>query len=151
MPWKEVSVVDQRAELINDWLTGSYSVSALAIAHGVSRPTAHKWIKRFKAEGRPGLEDRSRRPERSPAKTKPEIRELLIAKRKKRPRWGAPKIRAKILEERPELELPSDRTIHSILAEAGLVKPRRRRRRLRRAERPPSRDRHRRRVRRSAG
>ena len=46
-------------------------VDGMAVAHaadmvGVSRQTAWKWLRRFEAEGEPGLEDRSSRPRRSP-------------------------------------------------------------------------------------
>jgi transposase InsO family protein len=46
-------------------------VDGMAVAHaadmaGVSRQTAWKWLRRFKAEGEAGLEDRSSRPARSP-------------------------------------------------------------------------------------
>jgi transposase InsO family protein len=46
-------------------------IDGMAVAHaadmvGVSRQTAWKWLRRYEAEGLPGLEDRSSRPARSP-------------------------------------------------------------------------------------
>jgi transposase InsO family protein len=40
---------------------------------GVSRPTVHKWVSRFEAEGVSGLVDRSSRPHHSPNATCPEL------------------------------------------------------------------------------
>jgi transposase InsO family protein len=53
----------------------------------VSRQTARKWVARFRAEGWPGLEDRSSRPRRSPRRTPPEQEAAIIRARVER-RWG---------------------------------------------------------------
>jgi transposase InsO family protein len=58
-----------------------------AEAQGVSRTTAHKWIRRYRAEGLPGLEDRSSRPRRSPRLTQPGLVQAILAARVER-RWG---------------------------------------------------------------
>ncbi|NUK14501.1 leucine zipper domain-containing protein, partial [Streptomyces lunaelactis] len=42
-------------------LAGS-PVAHVAAEMGVSRPTAHKWMRRWRAEGEAGLHDRSSRP-----------------------------------------------------------------------------------------
>jgi len=47
-----------------------WTVSAAARAAGVSRQTAHKWIRRFEREGPEGLGDRSSRPHRMPRLTR---------------------------------------------------------------------------------
>lgn len=41
-----------------------WSVAEAAKAAGVSRATAHKWVRRYREEGLPGLEDRSSRARR---------------------------------------------------------------------------------------
>lgn len=58
-----------------------------AEAQGVSRTTAHKWIRRYRAEGWAGLEDHSSRPNRSPRLTRPEVVQAILAARVER-RWG---------------------------------------------------------------
>ena len=50
--------------LVEEW-------SAAAAAAGVSERTVWRWLKRFREEGERGLEDRSSRPYRSPAKLPP--------------------------------------------------------------------------------
>ena len=64
-----------------------WPVAKAAEAQGVSRTTAHKWIARFRAEGWPGLEDRSSRPHRSPRQTAPDQVAVILAARVDR-RWG---------------------------------------------------------------
>ena len=44
MPWKETSAMDQRIQLIADWLSGDYGKSELCRIYGISRPTADKWM-----------------------------------------------------------------------------------------------------------
>jgi predicted DNA-binding protein YlxM (UPF0122 family) len=53
MPWKGVTVSEQRQRFIEDYLLNYYSISGLAERFGVSRKTAHthpghqgKWINR---------------------------------------------------------------------------------------------------------
>jgi transposase InsO family protein len=47
----------------------NWTVTAAAEAAGVSRHTAHKWLRRHAEEGREGLQDRSSRPRRIPRQT----------------------------------------------------------------------------------
>jgi transposase InsO family protein len=61
-------------------------LSGRPVAHvakelGVSRQCAHRWVARFRAEGRRGLLDRSSRPRRSPSAIPAEVAERLIALR----------------------------------------------------------------------
>jgi transposase InsO family protein len=52
---------------------------------GVSRATAYKWLRRYRTEGRAGLEDRSARPLRRPrALPDREVRRILVARRRLR-------------------------------------------------------------------
>src|SRR5437763_15587643 len=46
-----------------------WSVSDAATAAGISRRSAFKWLARYRAHGRTGLEDRSSRPHRQPRRT----------------------------------------------------------------------------------
>ena len=41
-------------------------VAHVAVEMGISRPTAHKWIRRWRSEGESGLIDRSSRPRSTP-------------------------------------------------------------------------------------
>ena len=52
---------------------------------GVSRATAYKWLRRYRDEGEPGLEDRPSRPLRRPrALPEREVRRILLARRRLR-------------------------------------------------------------------
>ena len=51
-----------RALLVNRVLQQGWKVGAASEAGGVSVRTVYKWLARFKAEGLPGLNDRSSKP-----------------------------------------------------------------------------------------
>lgn len=55
-----------RALLVLRVTEDRWSISAVAIGMGVSVRTVFKWLARYRAEGAPGLADRSSRPQRSP-------------------------------------------------------------------------------------
>jgi transposase InsO family protein len=56
-------------------------VAMVAIELGISRATAYKWLRRYRAEGEAGLLDRSSRPHRSPrALPRSEIEVILAAR-----------------------------------------------------------------------
>jgi transposase len=62
MPWKGVTVSEQRQRFIEDYLLNYYSITELAERFGISRRTAHKWINRYKKHGQEGYQELSRRP-----------------------------------------------------------------------------------------
>jgi transposase InsO family protein len=58
-----------------------WSVAHAAAMTGVSRQTATKWVRRYRAEGLAGLEDRSSRPHRSPRRLAAEQVTAILAAR----------------------------------------------------------------------
>jgi len=130
MPWKETSAMDQRIQLIADWLSGDYRKSELCSVYGISRPTADKWIGRYEQHGVPGLEELERAPHRHPNQTAEELRALIVETKLQRQKWGPKKVLDWLRRERPELKWPADSTAGEILKRAGLVQPRKRRRRV---------------------
>jgi len=87
-----------------------WPVARAAEAQGVSRTTAHKWIARYRAEGWPGLEDRSSRPQHSPRQTPPDEVATILAARVDR-RWGPHRLA-------PLTGHPRS-TVYAVLARAG--------------------------------
>src|SRR5699024_6983535 len=59
-----------------------WAVAHAAKAQGVSRQCAHRWIRRFREEGRRGLENRSSRPHRCPSQTPVDIEETIVVMRR---------------------------------------------------------------------
>jgi transposase InsO family protein len=86
-------------------------VAHVAAEMGISRPTAYKWLARWRAEGEPGLVDRSSRPHTTPAKTTPAIEARVCQLRRDR-KLGPARIG-------PILGLPPS-TVHRVLTRHGL-------------------------------
>jgi transposase InsO family protein len=78
---------------------------------GISRPTAHKWVRRWQAEGDAGLHDRSSRPRTTPHRTPPEV-EAQVRRLRTDRKLGPARIA-------PILGLPAS-TVHRILVRHGL-------------------------------
>jgi transposase InsO family protein len=76
-----------RELLVTRVIVLGWSATTAADAQGISRATAYKWVRRFRAEGPAGLADRSSRPHRSPRATPPAEVARIVAARDER-RWG---------------------------------------------------------------
>jgi transposase InsO family protein len=129
MPWKETCAMDQKVQLIGDWLSEEYSITDLSEIYGVSRPTVYKWIERYEMEGMDGLKEQSRAPGSHPNATAPEIVERIVAAKLARQRWGPKKVITRLRAQYPEERWPAASTAGEILKREGLVKERKRKRR----------------------
>ncbi|GGS30182.1 IS481 family transposase [Streptomyces nojiriensis] len=86
-------------------------VAHVAAEMGISRATAHKWVRRWRTEGDAGLHDRSSRPLTTPRRTPAGIEARVCDLRRTR-KLGPARIG-------PVLGLPAS-TVHRILARHGL-------------------------------
>lgn len=125
MPWQEVSSMSQRRDFIGLALAPGANVSELCRRFGISRKTGNKWLARFRGEGAVGLEDRSRRPRHSPARTTEQVEADILALRDEHPAWGGRKLKAR-MEALGHTVVPSASTITAILERHGKLCPERR-------------------------
>jgi transposase InsO family protein len=129
MPWKETCAVEERRAFIEAWMTREFGMTELSERFGVSRPTAYKWVERFRLEGDAGLLDASCAPHHHPnAVDAQQVADILELKRCHL-RWGPVTIHDWLLRERGQQRWPAASTVGQILARHGLVLPRKRRRR----------------------
>jgi transposase InsO family protein len=96
-----------RLELVMRVVRDGWPVARVAEGSVVSRQTVHTWVRRYRAEGLPGLEDRSSRPKYSPRRLSPDQEGRILAARRSR-RWGPDRLG-------PALRLPSS-TVYAVLA-----------------------------------
>ena len=137
MPWNQTDPMKERVSFILEWERrwkagkGRLNLAELSRQFGVSRETAYVWVRRYQASGWDirAMEDRSRRPLNSPHAVCQEIQDIVVAARKKYPRWGPRKLRALLAEANPEVAFPSAATMSEILRKRGMSRPRRKRRR----------------------
>lgn len=131
MPWRELKPMEQKILFIADYLKGAPNFSSLCTRYGISRKTGYKWVARYDALGIEGLDEQSRRPAQSPHQTPYRLRQAIIELRTQgRSRPGPKKLQHLLGQRYPNEDIPSQTTIHNILKHAGLIKPRKRKRRV---------------------
>ena len=128
MPWKVVSVMDDRLRFVARVLEGE-PMTDLCREFGISRKTGYKIFNRYREEGPVALCDRSRRPVRYANQLPEQIERLLVATKKDKPHWGARKIRELLVRKLDgDYRVPAVSTVHAVLDRHGLVARARKRR-----------------------
>ncbi len=79
MPWREVSVMEQRREFVRLAMQEGANRRELCRRFGIHPDTGYKWLSRWQADQ--DLADRSRRPHSSPQRTDREIEKRILAVR----------------------------------------------------------------------
>lgn len=126
MPWREHRRVDLREQFVLKASEPRANISELSRDFGISRKTAYFWLKRFKAEGVVGLQERSHRPRRLTGISGDVVLRISELHRQY-PRWGPKKLQALL---RADLgTAPAVRTIARIWKRLGFAPLRQTRRR----------------------
>lgn len=128
MPWRVVSMRNQKQKFIDLYETRKFTKSELCRHFGISRPTGDAILKRYAEEGYEALDERSRKPRNCPNQTSQVVEDALVEKRN-RYRWGARKLLVLVQKDMPETSLPSETTVNHILHRHGLIAERRKPRR----------------------
>lgn len=114
---------------INELVSAGQDDHTIGQAVGWSQWTVRKWRRRYRDQGRLGLETKMGRPKTGAMSTYPvQMRETLLYWRREHPGWGAKTLRTelKIDEEFKNKRLPSLRSINRLLAEHHLLRPQQR-------------------------
>jgi transposase InsO family protein len=117
MPWREVSVMEQRREFVRLAMQEGANRRELCRRFGIHPDTGYKWLQRWQADQ--DLADRSRRPHVSPQRTDREVEERILAVRDAHPAWGARKIIRCL--EREGGGAPAFSTAHQVLRRHGRI------------------------------
>src|SRR5919201_620099 len=105
--------LNRRRRLCERVVIDGWTVTKAAEAAEVSVRTARKWVRRYRAEGEPGLLDRSSRPKSSPNATPERLVQLIAQLRRSTRMTGA---------EIPEAPAMPITTVQGILTRIGLGK-----------------------------
>jgi transposase len=133
MPWKEVSVMEERLRFVARLLDGE-GMSEVCREFGISRKTGYKIYDRYRQEGAYALCDRSRRPVRYANQLPAQIERLIVESKREKPHWGARKIREVLVRKLAgDVRIPARSTVHAVLDRHGLVARARKRRRANKA------------------
>lgn len=120
MPWKLLSVMEERIKFVILANRQGTNISSLCRDFGVSRTTGYLWLNRFQQSGElSGLRELSRRPHRLANKTSLSLERQVIAYRN-RFGWGGKKLRELMLRDGLNMKVA---TINRILKRNGLIHP----------------------------
>ena len=103
--------VFSRQLLVKRVIVDGWPAATVADQLGISRATAYKWVRRYRIDGLPGLEDRSSRPHHSPRRLSDEATAAIVRARARR-RYGPARLA-------PLTGYPRS-TIYGVLRRAGL-------------------------------
>lgn len=121
MPWNAKDTMNLREEFILLAQQEGANRRELCRRFGISPPTAYKWLARYAAEGRAGLEERSRRPLSSPRLTPAEVEAAVVDLRTAHPAWGGRKLSRRLQDQGMPWLAPS--TVTRILHRHQLIDP----------------------------
>ncbi|WP_375412494.1 IS481 family transposase [uncultured Bradyrhizobium sp.] len=118
MPWREMSVMEQRREFVRLAMQEGANRRELCRRFGIHPSTAYKWLARWRADQ--DVADQPRRPLGSPRRTASALEQRVVAVRDAHPAWGARKI-ARCLR-REDVSPPAVSTVHQILRRSDRIK-----------------------------
>lgn len=130
LPWNSASPETEQIRFIQRWERGGETFLELCRGFGISRKTGYKRVQRFQAWGWEGLRDLSRAPRHHPNRMGREVAERLISARQAHPTWGPKKLVAWLKDREPLVPWPAPSTVGGLLDRAGLVRRRKRSRRV---------------------
>jgi transposase InsO family protein len=112
--------MSQRLEFVILASRSGLAFQELCRRFAVSRKTGYKWLARYEAGGAEALQDRSRKPRRSPKQVAPALAAVVIALREETT-WGGRKLRRR-LQDLGHTPVPAASTCTAILRRADLLK-----------------------------
>jgi transposase InsO family protein len=118
MPWREVSIVDQRREFVRLAMQEGANRRELCRRFGIHPETGYKWLHRW-GGGEEALRDQSRRPHSSPGRSEAAVELRVLSVRDAHPAWGARKIARHLQNE--GIKPPAVSTVHAILQRHGRI------------------------------
>jgi transposase InsO family protein len=119
MPFRGVSMQDQREAFVATAGQSGANVRAVCRSFGISPTTGYKWLRRAAAGD---VREGSRRPHGSPRATPPAMEAAVLAVRREHPTWGGRKIHH-ALALQGVWPVPHANTITGILHRHGLIAP----------------------------
>jgi transposase InsO family protein len=119
--WESYKVEEQRLQVVEAYIQGHASMTAICKLYGVSRKTGYKWYQRYMEQGEVGLKDLPKAPH-SPhhCYTSAQIGMAIDLKLKRRT-WGPKKILAKLQELYPDMSWPCPTRLYEVFKDYHLV------------------------------
>src|SRR5579859_7627342 len=129
MSWKTSSVMEEKLRFVFDYERDEEPMSELCSRYGISRDTGYVWLRRFRQHGVGGLVELDRSRLHHPNQTPQQIEASVLGLRQAHMTWGPRKLKRILERDQPGRPWPATSTIGEIVKRAGLIVPRKKRRR----------------------
>ena len=104
------------------------TMKELCHRYDISRETGYVWLRRYRAYGLEGLLELNRAPARHPNQTPSAVERAVLELREAHMGWGPRKLKRVLERDQPGRPWPTTSTIGELVKRAGLVVPRKKRR-----------------------
>ncbi len=120
--------MEEKLRFVFEYERDEESMTELCARRGISRETGYVWLRRYRQYGVAGLLERNRAPERHPNQTPLAMEEAVLELREAHMRWGPRKLKRVLERDQPGRGWPATSTMGEMVKRAGLVVPRKKRR-----------------------
>jgi len=121
--------MEEKLRFVFEYQRDEQTMADLCSRFGICRDTGYVWLRRFRLHGVKGLVELNRAAERHPNQTTAELERSVLELRQAHMTWGPRKLKRVLERDRPGRGWPAASTMGEIVKRAGLVVPRKRRRR----------------------
>jgi transposase InsO family protein len=129
MSWKTSSVMEEKLRFVFEYERDEQTMAELCACYGICRDTGYVWLRRYRQYGVEGLLEVNRAARRHPNQTCAQMEQAVVALREAHMRWGPRKLKRILERDQPGRGWPAASTVGEIVRRAGLVVPRKKRRR----------------------
>ena len=129
MPWRVSSAMEEKLRFVFEYERDEQSMTELCRQFGIARETGYVWLRRYRQHGVQGLLELNRAPRLHPNQTPTAIEEAVLELRQAHMTWGPRKLKRILERDQPGRVWPATSTIGEAVKRAGMVVPRRKRRR----------------------
>jgi transposase InsO family protein len=129
MAWKTSSAMDEKLRFVFEYERDEQTMRELCASFGISRETGYVWLRRYRQSGVAGLVEVNRAPRSHPNQTEESIERSVLELRQAHMGWGPRKLKRILERDQPGRRWPATSTVGEIVRRAGLVAPRKKRRR----------------------
>ncbi len=121
--------MEEKLRFVFEYQRDEQTMADLCSRFGICRDTGYVWLRRFRLHGVKGLVELNRAAERHPNQTTAELERSVLELRQAHMTWGPRKLKRVLERDQPGRGWPAASTMGEIVKRAGLVVPRKRRRR----------------------
>ena len=121
--------MEEKLCFVFEYERDEHSMTDLCSQFGIARETGYVWLRRYRQYGVQGLAELNRAPRLHPNQTPVRIEQAVLELRQAHMTWGPRKLKRVLERDQPGRAWPATSTIGEVVKRAGLVVPRKKRRR----------------------